>query len=463
MTLHPALLKHPEALTPSLRIPGANRPIRLYSGSITYVQPGERNVADSTIEFVWIPSPRILFRTATIPIAQAYAYQRCLDPVELHLSDGRVFDNAHMTLMSPATQSASQPTFRASLGGRILETPKPPSSMKASYVEFLVPQLKTTKGWPIRYGEGLNCARHMLAGGDWSITLDEVKNCDATWRKLERDSGCGVTHVGRLERLDKSAFDADATRHALRGLGWYLSFASGRWTGPILPRGFDANGTLLWDLWDAWRIVPYVERPTWIRPHMTEQFEEPFGGFFKAWETQNLTEVVEIAIHWYVEANAQAGSTEGSIVLTQAAFEMLASAMPVAKHAGIKHKVFDKLSAGMRSKHLFDWAGIPTALPVQFKDLSAVTKAIANADAPAAMAMIRNTITHPTPKNRVKFSKHTDQARYEAWLISLWYLELCILRVFDYQGRYRNRCTGKLESVPWAPKSNAIGGQKKPP
>ncbi len=160
--------------------------------------------------------------------------------------------------------------------------------------------------------------------------------------------------------------------------------------------------------------------------------------------------MIEIAIHWHVEANAQAGSIEGSIVLTQAAFELLASALPVRQHAGIAEKRFDKLPAGERAVHLFGWAGIPTSLPAEFKDLTAVAKNAAKKDAPSAMAAIRNTITHPTPKNRRKFSKHTDQARYEAWVMSLWYLELCLLRVFEYQGRYRNRCSGKVELVPWA-------------
>jgi hypothetical protein len=74
------------------------------------------------------------------------------------------------------------------------------------------------------------------------------------------------------------------------------------------------------------------------------------------------------------------------------------------------------------------------------------------------MAAIRNTITHPTPANRAKYSSHTNQARYEAWQIGLWYLELCILRVFGYQGTYRNRCTGKVEQVPWVPPSKKKGG-----
>lgn len=450
MTQDPELSKLPEAIAPSLRIRGPNRPISLYSGSTTFLQPGAKHRAHSIIAFDWIPSPRIAFRSRLIPLSKSYAYNSCLGPVELHLADGRVLDQAAITQMLPAPMTVDKPSFRARLGGRIIAVSKPSAGAMASYVEFLVPQLKTYRGWPVRYGKGMRCGRHKLTGGDWQITLDELKDHDETWKDLEKNSGFGVTHVGRLQRIDNAQFDSEKTRHVLRGLGWYLSFASGRWTGPILTRGFDAAGTLLWDLWDASRIVPYVERETWIKPHMTEQFEEPFTGFFKGWEDPNLREVIEIAIHWHVESNAQAGSIEGSIVLTQAAFEMLASAMPVAPHAQKTRKKFDKLGAGMRTKHLFDWVGISTALPGTFKDLVTIAGGSADASAPSAMATIRNTITHPTPENRTQYGSHTDQARYEAWLMGLWYLELCILRVFDYRGTYRNRCTNKIEQVPWA-------------
>jgi hypothetical protein len=311
-----------------------------------------------------------------MPLSIEYAYSSCIGPVELHLADGRVVDQAHITKMMPGAMTARKPSFRARLGGRIHDAPKLSAGAKASYVEFLVPQLKTQKGRPIRYGQGLRCARHKLTGGDWSITLDELKNCDDTWKELEKNSGYGVTHVGRLHRADNAPFDSETTRHVLRGLGWYLSFASGRWTGPVLTRGFDASGGLLWDLWDAWRIVSCVERETWIKPHMTEQFEEPFTGFFKAWDNPNLTEVIEIAMHWHVEANGQAGSIEGAIVLTQAALEMLASTMPVAKHAGMSKNAFDSLAAGERTKRLFEWAGIPTTLLPAFRDLAAVVSIV---------------------------------------------------------------------------------------
>jgi len=46
--------------------------------------------------------------------------------------------------------------------------------------------------------------------------------------------------------------------------------------------------------------------------------------------------------------------------------------------------------------------------------------------------------------------------RFEAYLLSLWYLELVLLWLFDYRGKYSNRLGWKgwnaesVECVPWA-------------
>lgn len=40
------------------------------------------------------------------------------------------------------------------------------------------------------------------------------------------------------------------------------------------------------------------------------------------------------------------------------------------------------------------------------------------------------------------------------WSLGLWALELCLLRLFGYRGKYSNRITqrytGEVEDVPWA-------------
>ena len=103
---------------------------------------------------------------------------------------------------------------------------------------------------------------------------------------------------------------------------------------------------------------------------------------------------------------------------------------------------------------LFRWVGLPVAVPAGLADLARVAKADNCPDGPAVMARIRNTITHPTRKNREQYDRHPDAARVEAWELGLWALELCILRLCDYTGTYSNRLAHRYaweqDLVPWA-------------
>jgi hypothetical protein len=72
------------------------------------------------------------------------------------------------------------------------------------------------------------------------------------------------------------------------------------------------------------------------------------------------------------------------------------------------------------------------------------------ADGPRLFTEIRNEIIHPT-KNRL--SRDHDEL-VDAWRLSLWYIELVLLRVLRYEGQYASRLLerrweGDIEPVPW--------------
>jgi hypothetical protein len=285
------------------------------------------------------------------------------------------------------------------------------------------------------------------------VTLDAADNSKEIAQSLRNVSGFGITNVGRLERDDGKPFTAEEALVLIFALASYTSFSAGGWTGPCLLTGFDAAGKQAWQVWNYSRTSPYRQRHSWLERRVHDQFEAPFHGFMKLWLDDNWEEVVRVAIHWYVEANAQAGSIEGSIILTQTAFELLASAVLVEHLGWLSADGYEKLPAAERIRLLLGWAGIPTAIPTQLNDLMRQGKADNWSDTATGMTAIRNTISHPTKRNREKFSKHYVSARTEAWALGLWNLELCLLRLFEYRGTYANRITqkfaGEVEPVPW--------------
>lgn len=442
-------LEFPRALCPAIPPGDPNTAIPLYSGQIDFTQTDKTFRTDACIFLAWPPSPQVRFQ---IPHVPSGVFHPMLGKCSLRLDDGTAISNCFANSLNIKLASEGH---RLCVSGIVDEQVIRPADAEAGYVMFLLPNLKGPMGRTISHSDkGMHAARLVVCGSGWKITLDKVDNENSVCDFLKAQSGFGITQVGRLECENGKTFKADEALPILRALAWYISFAYGRWTGPCLPTGFAADGTQLWQVWHCSRTVPYRERQSWMDYCHFEHFEAPFPGFLKLWLDENWEEVIRVAIHWYIEANAQAGSIEGSIVLTQTAFELLSSAVLVENHGWLSTDGYEKLAAADRIRLLFLWAGIPTAIPPELDNLTRLAKADNWPDTSTAMTMIRNTITHPTRKNRDKFGKHPREARTDAWTLGLWNLELCLLRLFEYRGTYGNRVrkspTGDVDPVPWA-------------
>ena len=237
-------------------------------------------------------------------------------------------------------------------------------------------------------------------------------------------------------------------------LFWFLSFTAGRWVGPCLSMGYSATGSNVWRGFDVKQTKAYKYQHSWTDHFHVAHFQESFAGFMKRFSSPDWRDVVQIAIHWFIEANGNSGALEGSIVMIQTGLEMLGSEVLVEQEKWLGAKTFRDMPAADKIRLLLKWAGIPSELPKGSPILSSGQGSIqANADGPTAITMIRNAIIHHDSKNRKKFGNWSDEAKFQAREIGLWYLELLILRLFDYMGTYSNRLKagfrGQVEKGPW--------------
>jgi len=164
--------------------------------------------------------------------------------------------------------------------------------------------------------------------------------------------------------------------------------------------------------------------------------------------------VLLTVIHWYLAAYPLSGAIEGSIVQTKTVFDLLSSAVLVEQKTWLSTGGYEKLPAADPIRLLLHCAGIPTGIPTALSALFSRASSENWSDTAEAMTAIRNTITHPTKKKRNKFAANSFQTRLDIWNLGLWNLELCLLRLFGYNGGYANRLTrkwvGQTEIVPWA-------------
>jgi hypothetical protein len=77
------------------------------------------------------------------------------------------------------------------------------------------------------------------------------------------------------------------------------------------------------------------------------------------------------------------------------------------------------------------------------KDILAVAN---DKDAPKIFTEIRNAIVHSNEDKRKKLTTYSLNVRFEALTIGVWYIELIMLYLLKYKGKYENRCSSKEES-----------------
>jgi hypothetical protein len=436
----------PAALQPDYPVPVVNEPVPLYM-ALMLEQGSNRVCADGSVLLQWFPSPRISF---TLNDADPRMYFNESDRRILHLGDGRFFPDVHINLLRA---SGAGPFSTA---GEI-QGPLPQSSGPAfGYLRFLIPNFPDVFGTPIQYPSGSSCAgRFQLRACNWLVTIDQIDHSQEAFREACSQVGFFITHVGQLEKEDHSPFTEEEALNCLQGLGWFLSFAAGRWTAPVLACGNGPDGSLVKELWNVPRLAPWRNVMSWMDDRYADHLTELWPGFMRRWADPDWNEVLELAIHWYVEANAQAGSVDGSIILIQAAFEMMASAVVVVQNQWVSTGAFENgLPAADRIRLLFVWAGIPFEIPPSLTDLKTLARGRNWGDVSQALTEIRNPLTHPTPKNRDRFRNYPMGARVDAWTLGLWLLELCLLRLCDYNGTYgcrlAPRYAGEVQPVPWS-------------
>jgi hypothetical protein len=289
-----------------------------------------------------------------------------------------------------------------------------------------------------------------LSYGGWNIELKSLYATSDNFKDLKTKGGYRLTHVGRLEKVNRTPFSGKDANDSLKALHYFLSFAKGGWCEPVCAIGYDVSGNRTWECWSSPR-EPWQTPVSWFDPHNSSQIVSLFPGFMTRWANEDWCEALREVIYWYLNANQSSHGTDAGIILVQAAIERLSYEFAVKDRRLLTANGFKDLRASEKLRLLFSSLGIPLDIPVETPELQSLTiKSQMNwLDAPQALTEIRNYLVHPERKRRAQFGR----VYYEAWNLSLWYLEMSILAICGYSGTYGNRLkqrwVGEVENVPW--------------
>lgn len=424
-----------------------NRPRIVHRGPFLLNHGRQEWQLKGAFEMRWFPHPTVAFRGRVIR-------GEVIEPEQL---------GDDWTLTTPGEDPISVSVLEATWGahpevsGDVHEHLRLGRDRPVRALRLHIANFHKYVGAHARYKNGGGApVRLTLESADWIIQLDQAPDSESIRSLLNTHGGYAVGHVGMLARRDGNRFRRVDSQDILTCLLYFLSFSRGLWCGPMIVEGVGARRSS----WTEWRsrvpITDWRDVPSWFPTRETGSVGAAFAGFCDLWKRGNWGQALPGIIHWYVEANLNAGAIEGALVLAHAVLERLAWAHLVTD-GGRDEKEFDQqLKSGERIEALLNALGIPPSLPSSWvPDLEVWARGEGIVGGPWAVSAVRDTLIHP--RRRQIRAATTDQALIQACYLALSYVELTILALSRYNGPYVNRLRHgvmvfeAMAPVPWAP------------
>jgi hypothetical protein len=226
--------------------------------------------------------------------------------------------------------------------------------------------------------------------------------------------------------------------------------------------GLDAAGRVVWADWGAPRVRHEQSVWRWCPSHLVDQvLPDLASGWTLLAADPALQQVVERAGLHLLAANGPE-VLDFRIPVACTGLELLGWGV-LQRHQWLTRDGLGRLRASGLVRLLLQWAGIPVELPDQFGALAGRRGRLGQMDlaGPELIFDVRNSLVHP-PK-RIEEPEWPDRNElFEAWLLAMWYLELAVLRLLGYEGRYLSRLQQggwvfDTQAVPWSTSAEQKG------
>lgn len=276
----------------------------------------------------------------------------------------------------------------------------------------------------------------ILKSSEWQITIQPIKEFSNIVKDLEDFGGYAITHAAKLERIDGEQFSPTEATELLEALLYFLSFVRGIWSGVILPIGINNEGSKVWrgqilTKTDSWREAVRSGSSS----KYAQRFYEIFPGFINKWKLEGYKEALRIAIDWYIQGNNKGVNVEGSIILAQSGLELICSIM-------LDEETKKSLPFYAKLEALLSQLKVSLDVPLELGTgtLRKLTENLSKQEnkvlsAPETLSRLRNKLIHPDDKNRKQLFNtfNGTQLRGEVLVLSLWYIEILLLKLFGYE------------------------------
>jgi hypothetical protein len=368
---------------------------------------------EGSVTFAWLPLVGVVV-TTECPDFQ-------LGEVKIVTNEGSL--TGHFNVVQAGSHGA-----RAVARGDVLINHTKSSTPSMKHVDVHVLNLPDFAGEAVCEGNSTRGARQRWVFGGWDLTMDPVFLSKKTRDAAQAIRGTLPTHVIRAARTDGKSFKQKHVSQLLEALHLTLSFAVGDHVGPLLAAGRNKAGDVVLEFLRTYPSFGWRPRfgPAPVYSGVGPMLESLGTIFVEPDKTIRET------VWWYLEARWC--MIEASVVLSQASLERLAHFVLVRNRRLLKEDAFDKLRTADNIRLMMRVLEIPTNLSTKHE-----------MDIPDLLTTARNNQVHS--KQRGKQVEAAD-----AYRPALQTIELLLLRLAGYQGRYHPTAANHAADesiVPW--------------
>ena len=280
----------------------------------------------------------------------------------------------------------------------------------------------------------------ILQDEEWIIEIRQSPHYDSAEKYLRSVGGFQVTHIGTMRRSDGGSFSPAEAKAQLRSLRYFLSFANGSWVSMMRVLSVNEHWETCWQHWNDYPAEwsSGHKNCSWLSIRGDFDIEEPnalaevFPTFNKAIKEREET---TLTIERYLIGNVAHPFVDP--VGGRIAGEMAAVIL-----AGAKSSPWRQLEKDLSA------AGASLSIPAELTNLQALyDRNLAKwrkdptplKPGPRILRALRDRFEHPENRLRGMGESYAQQAFYEAWHLSQWYLETLILHDIGYEGPRANR------------------------
>jgi len=433
----------PISLTASLNSNDLDEPIELISGEMQLQIEGEESIdlQDSRLYFRWVPSTAIEFEANYIGFKTLYDK----DPVLIIPEESL---QVEVIIASQSGDFQNTQIRGIVKKGVLISYGKDSDKLRfhlANMPSFIGNSVATEKG-------GFSRSRLEMKSSELHLIADEIPNMNELRTRSNQAGGNFISHICELTPITGTYSD-ETIDDLVSAMSFLFSFIRGAPCGPILPQGY-LGDDLHWSDIRHWHVGQSGSIHNWAPRNSIIELDAFFTGFMNLWNDDEWNSPLRRAMHWYTEVNKKELPADSIIVLSQVALEMLSWVYLVERKNIFNYNTFKKKHAHEKLRDLLDQLSIDSMIPGHLKELTKLIDSKWSMDGPESLTRIRNAIVHATKTKRDTLGSLTGLQIWEAGQLSIQYLELILLALFKYYGKYSLRgwrdWTGDSEvDVPW--------------